>query len=108
MCRRSDPLACGRLRLAARWYRLLWNRLLIPIVGRRDELETAAPHRFAKLLGVVGSALATLALVGDTSGVGFGIAALVGLLAGLAATTGFCLGYRMYRQVSFLETRGIH
>jgi len=46
------------------------------------------------------------------AGVAFAVAPLiyaaaVGLLAGLAATTGFCLGCRMYRQVSYLRSRGV-
>ncbi len=95
----------------SRWrvdlYRLLWHHLVIPIVGPPAQREAAAPHRFAKLLGAVGSAIATVFLLAGVPLIGFAIAAIVGLLAGLAATTGFCLGCRMYRQVSFLRSRGI-
>ncbi len=86
---------------------MLWQRVAIPIVGPPAEREAAAPHRFAKLLGAAGSALATVLLLAGRPLVGFAIAAIVGPLAALAATTGFCLGCRMYRQVSFLQSRGV-
>lgn len=95
----------------SRWrldsYRFLWKHALIPLVGPPDEPEPAAPHRFAKLLGATGAGLATLLLLVGFPTIGFAIAAVVGVLAGLAATTGFCLGCRMYRQVSFLRSRGV-
>lgn len=99
------------LAVLSRWrldpYRLLWQTAIIPVVGRPDEPEPAAPHRFAKLLGAAGTTLATLALLTGFSTLGLAIATAVGLLASLAATTGICLGCRMYRQVSFLRSRGV-
>lgn len=95
----------------SRWrldlYRVVWQRLLVPIVGPPTAPEPAAPHRFAKLLGAAGTGIATLLLLVGLSIPGFGVAATVGLLAGLAAVTGVCLGCRMYRQVSVLRSRGI-
>ncbi|SDR41824.1 DUF4395 domain-containing protein [Natronobacterium texcoconense] len=88
-------------------YRLLWQHVVVRVVGRPDELEAAAPHRFAKVLGAVGSGAATLFLLLGSPTAGFALAALVGLLAALSATTGFCLGCRMYRQVSFLQSRDV-
>ncbi|WP_440772739.1 DUF4395 domain-containing protein [Natronorubrum sp. DTA28] len=99
------------LAVVSRWrldpYRLCWEHVVIPILGRPDEPEPAAPHRFAKLLGAVGAGLASVLLVVGLPTVGYAIAAVVALLAGLAATTGFCLGCRMYRQVSFLRSRNV-
>ncbi|SDK16507.1 DUF4395 domain-containing protein [Natronorubrum texcoconense] len=95
----------------SRWrldpYHLCWKHVVIPVLGRPDEPEPAAPHRFAKLLGAVGAGVASVLLVVGFPTVGYAIAALVALLAGLAATTGFCLGCRMYRQVSFLRSRNV-
>ncbi|RQG97597.1 DUF4395 domain-containing protein [Natrarchaeobius oligotrophus] len=88
-------------------YQLLWRSVLRRIVGRPNETEPAAPHRFAKLLGAVGAVASSLLLLAGVTSVGYAIAALVGVLAALAATTGFCLGCRMYRQVSFLRSRGV-
>lgn len=88
-------------------YRFLWQRLAIPVVGRPEHREPAAPHRFAKLLGAAGSGLAILLLLAGVPTLGFAVAALVGVAAGLAAVTGICLGCRMYRQVSFLRARDI-
>ena len=88
-------------------YRFLWQRLMIPLVGRPEHREAASPHRFAKLLGAAGAGVATLLLLAGVPTLGFAVAALVGLAAGLAAVTGICLGCRMYRQVSFLRARDI-
>ncbi|MXV64371.1 DUF4395 family protein [Natronorubrum sp. JWXQ-INN-674] len=99
------------LATVSRWrldlYRLSWEYVVIPVLGRPNEPEPAAPHRFAKLLGATGAVAASLFLIAGISTGGFAIATAVGLLAGLAATTGFCLGCRMYRQVSFLRSRGV-
>lgn len=95
----------------SRWrldlYRVLWRRLAVPVVGPPDEREPAAPHRFAKLLGATGSWIATLLLVAGLPLLGFGVAAVVGLLAGVAAATGICIGCRLYRQVAFLRARDV-
>ena len=60
------------------------------------ELKDARPPRFANLVGslfliaAIGAHLAGLALLG------WALAATVAILATLAATTGFCLGCRIY------------
>lgn len=100
---------------------VLWRRLAIPVVGAPADREPAAPHRFAKLVGAGFTGLATLSFAADAvlapaavawghSGLalaGYGLAALVAALAALAATTGICLGCRMYRQVSFFRRLGV-
>lgn len=99
------------LAVVSRWrldlYAFFWKRVAIPVVGGPDEREPAAPHRFAKFLGATGSILASILLIVGYAAMGFAIAALVGLVAGLAAATGFCLGCRLYGQMSFLRERGI-
>lgn len=93
--------------VVTRWrfdpYGVVWRRLVSPRVGPPDRREPAAPHRFTKLIGASGTGLASvLLLVGVPVG-GYAIAAVIALLAGLAATTGICVGCRMYQQVSFLR-----
>lgn len=102
-------------------YGFLWRTVLIPVVGRPGEREPASPHRFARLMGAVFTAVATVALLADMAldpaavalGLsapalaGYGIALAVTALAALAATTGICVGCRMYRQVSFFRDLGV-
>lgn len=88
-------------------YGLLWRYGIVPVVGRPDSLEAAAPHRFAKLLGAAGTAAASVLLVVGQPLVGFAIAGGVTALAALAATTGICLGCRMYRQMSILQRHNV-
>lgn len=82
---------------------LLWKHLALPVVGPPEEREPAAPHRFAKLLGAVGTAAATVLVVAGFPTAGYVIAGVVAAAAGLAAVTGICIGCRMYRQVSFFR-----
>ncbi|MCU4971373.1 DUF4395 domain-containing protein [Halobacteria archaeon AArc-m2/3/4] len=95
----------------SRWridlYALVWQHLLIPILGKPPEREPASPHRFAKLLGATGTIVASGFLLAGFSLLGFAVATAVGLLAALAAVSGLCLGCRMYRQVSFFRRHGI-
>ncbi len=88
-------------------YALIWRHIVVRVVGKPDEKEPASPHRFAKLLGTVGTMLATILLYVEVTIPGYGIAAVVAVLAAVAASTGFCLGCRMYRQVSFLRKYNI-
>jgi hypothetical protein len=84
-------------------YAVLWGTLARPLVGPPAEREPASPHRFARLLGATGATLASLLVLAGVSLAGYGVAAVVAALAGLAATTGLCLGCRMYRQVAFFR-----
>lgn len=87
-------------------YASLWRRLS-PVVGEPDEREPAAPHRFAKLLGVTGSVLASGSLLAGIDIVGYVIAAAVATAAGVAAVTGFCLGCRFYHRVEAARRLGL-
>jgi hypothetical protein len=94
------------------FYSTLWKRAMIPLVGPPEERESATPHRFAKLMGAIGTALASLffalgLVVPEATLVGFGIAAAIGALATLGAVTGFCLGCRLYGHVSYFQRIGI-
>lgn len=92
---------------ATRWrydpYVVLWRTVLHSRVGDPQALEPAAPHRFAKLLGALGTVTASVLLVLGYTTVGFGIAGLVAIAAGLAGLTGLCIGCRLYTQVTFFK-----
>lgn len=98
----------------SRWridpYGLAWKHAIRRVMGPPGETESPIPHRFARVIGAVTTTLATICLLaGGGAGVslvvfaGFGLAAVVGLLAALSAITGFCLGCRMYRHVSLFR-----
>lgn len=88
-------------------YGVVWRRLLIPLVGEPEEREPAAPHRFAKLLGATFTAVASLLWLADLVLPTVAIAAMVGLLAGVAAILDICVGCRMYEQVGFFRDLGV-
>jgi hypothetical protein len=104
--------------VVSRWrvdpYGFVWRTLVRPVVGSPDNTESAIPHRFARLLGATFTTAASGLLVagGATSVgvlalVGYGLVAVVGLLATLGATTGLCIGCRMYRQVGAVRDLGL-
>lgn len=94
------------LSVVSRWridlYAVLWRRVVSRLVEPTTP-EPAAPHRFAKLMGATGTAMASVLLLAGLPIIGYVVAGLVALAAGLAATTGICLGCRMYRSVSFFR-----
>jgi hypothetical protein len=101
----------------SRWrldlYGFLWRNAMRRVLGGPDETEAAAPHRFAKLLGAVFTAVASvLLLAGGYAGVssvviaGYAVAGSVAVLAFAAASFDYCLGCKMYRQVSFFRRLG--
>lgn len=83
-------------------YGLLWRLLVGTVVGR-GEREPAAPHRFAKLLGAVGTTLASALFLAGFPLPAYVVAGLIAVPAALGATTGLCIGCRMYRGVSFFR-----
>ncbi|MFC6953336.1 DUF4395 domain-containing protein [Halorubellus litoreus] len=99
--------------VVSRWrvdaWAAVWRTVAVPIVGPPTEREPAAPHRFAKLVGAAFTGVATpLVLVGGPiATVGYALVAVVAVLAALGATTGFCLGCRLYEQVGFFRRAGV-
>lgn len=104
--------------VVSRWrvdpYGFAWRhgprRLLDPPADR----ESAIPHRFARVIGAsVTTAASALLLAATVTGVaplvaaGYGLVGLVGLLAAVGATTGLCVGCRMYRQVGRFRDLGL-
>lgn len=90
-------------------YAVLWRRVVVPVVGPTEERTAASPHRFAKLVGASFTVVATPLLVvgGSFSFAGYVLAGIVAVLALLGATTGFCLGCHLYREVSFFRRIGV-
>ena len=62
-----------------------------------SEIEDARPPRFANIVGAGFLTAATVAHLLGGDALGFGLTALVVLLAGLAAGTGLCVGCELYR-----------
>lgn len=88
-------------------YAVLWRSGARRFLGPPAEREPAAPHRFARVLGAVGTVAASgFVLVGFETA-GYAVAGAVALAAGLAATTGLCLGCRLYRHVATFRRLGI-
>ena len=97
--------------VVTRWrydpYAILWRLLVQPAVSPPADPEPAAPHRFAKLMGTVGTSIASLLLLLGLPIAGYALAGAVAVAAGLAAVTGLCIGCRLYRQVSFFRRHSI-
>jgi hypothetical protein len=93
-------LALGASALFGTRYSILgrpwpWVRRILRIAPPR-ELEHEYPPRFAQALGALGLGVATLLfLVGVPVG-GWVVAGAVGVLQGVLAATGYCLGCRLY------------
>lgn len=116
---RTAPALVGLLALVlgvavlSRWRvdaaAVLWRYVVVPAVGASDEREPAVPHRFAKVVGATTTAVATplVLLGGSLAVVGYALVAVVAVLAALGATTGFCLGCRMYREVARFRRAGL-
>lgn len=75
-------------------------------LGPPDELEEAAPPRFANTLGFAFTSGATLLLLLDLRVAAWALALTVSALALLAAATGLCVGCELYVASRRLLTRG--
>lgn len=84
-------------------YRVLWQRAVLPVVGPPADKAPAPPHRFARLLGAIFTGIASVLLLAGLASIGYAIAGMVAVLAGLAAALDLCVGCAMYRQVSFVR-----
>lgn len=85
---------------------ILFRTVVKPVLGPAKP-ESATPHRFAKVIGAVGTTIASVLLVAGFPVAGYAVALLIVIPAGLGATTGFCLGCHMYRQVSLFQRLSI-
>lgn len=93
--------------LWSRWrvhpYSLVWRNVIGPAIDAPEEPEPAAPHRFATLIGAVGTLAASALIIAGFPLVAYVIAGGIAAAAGLGAVTGFCLGCHMYRSVSLFR-----
>lgn len=84
----------------------LFADVIRPRLSPPPDLEDPRPPRFAAAVGVVFLAAATVAFAAGTPGVGWALALVVASLAGLAASTGICVGCEIY--VFLARRRGIN
>lgn len=74
----------------------LFAKVIRPRLAPPRELEDPRPPRFSAAIGVGFLAGGTLAFAAGHTGVGWGLALIVAVLAGLSATTGICVGCEAY------------
>jgi hypothetical protein len=81
-----------------RWsiYGIAWRRIVRAVRLPPTEPEHEYPPRFAMTLGSVGLILSLVALALGAVTIGWILALAVASLQGLLATTGYCLGCRLY------------
>jgi len=75
---------------------VFYGKVIRPRLGPPREMEDPRPPRFAAAVGVAFLTAATLAFAGGAAGIGWGLALVVAVLAGLSATTGLCVGCEIY------------
>lgn len=96
------PVFAGVLLLGAAFgprygpFLFLYAKLVRPRLGPPAELEDPRPPRFAATVGVAFLSAGTLAFAAGHPGVGWALALVVAILAGLSATTGICVGCEIY------------
>lgn len=74
----------------------LYAELVKPRLRPPSALEDPRPPRFAAAVGVLFLAAACLAFAAGAPGLAWALALIVAVLAGLAATTGLCIGCEMW------------
>jgi hypothetical protein len=77
-------------------YGLAWRRIALALALPRVEPEHEYPPRFAQVLGSTALILALIGFALGATTVGWGLALAVATLQTLLATTGYCLGCRLY------------
>ncbi len=84
--------------LGPRWgpFLRLYSEVIRPRLAPPAELEDPRPPRFAAAVGAVFLAAATVAFLAGNAVVGWALALVVAVLAGMAATTGLCLGCEIW------------
>jgi phosphate/sulfate permease len=83
----------------------LYADVVRPRLSPPRELEDPRPPRFAATVGVVFLTAATIAFAAGGPTVGWALALVVAVLAGLSATTGICVGCEMWLFVA--RRRGV-
>ena len=83
----------------------LFAEVIRPRLSPPTFMEDPRPPRFAAAVGVVVLAGASLAFVAGAPAVGWALALLVAVLAGLSAATGLCVGCEIW--LLFARRRGV-
>lgn len=83
----------------------LYAEMIRPRLAPPADLEDPRPPRFAAAVGVAFLAAATIAFAAGSPGLGWALTLIVAALAGLAATTGLCVGCEIY--VLIARRRGV-
>ena len=83
----------------------LYADVIKPRLSPPTEVEDPRPPRFAAAVGVLFLGAATLAFLAAAPGLAWALALIVAALAGLAATTGICVGCEVYLFVA--RRRGV-
>jgi hypothetical protein len=74
----------------------LYATVIKPRLGPPAHLEDPRPPRFAATIGVGFLAVSGGAFLMDAAAIGWTFALIVAILAGLAATTGICVGCEIW------------
>ncbi len=74
----------------------LYAEVVKPRLAPPKELEDPRPPRFASAVGVAFLTAATIAFAAGASTLGWVLALVVAVLAGLSAVTGICVGCEMW------------
>src|SRR4051795_10261317 len=77
-------------------YGVAWRRIAKTLELPKVEPEHESPPRFAQVLGSVALVLSLLAFAAGGTALAWGLALAVAGLQTLLATTGYCLGCRLY------------
>lgn len=88
--------------LGPRWGPVLrfYVEVVRPRLGPPAHLEDPRPPRFAATVGVVFLVAASVAFLAGAEPVGWALSLVVAALAGLAATTGLCVGCEIWLAVA--------
>jgi hypothetical protein len=77
-------------------YGVIWRRIATTLALPRVEPEHEYPPRFAQVLGSIALTLSLVAFAAGATTLAWGLALGVAGLQALLATTGYCLGCRLY------------
>ena len=83
----------------------LYSTAIRPRLGPPKHLEDPRPPRFAATVGTVFLAASSVAFLLDAQVLAWALALVVAVLAGLAATSGLCIGCELYLLVA--RRRGV-
>jgi Domain of unknown function (DUF4395) len=81
----------------------IFARAIWPRIGAPTELEDARPPRFAQFVGFVCTTLALINFAPSVDVAGYGFTALAFGAAALNASTGLCLGCKVYLLIRRLQ-----